>query len=75
MSQNLSKNAAYGLYSETLDQKGGDLTSPVWDAMSQMAQGKRSLSELPDVVKTWQDAGGKKAAEELAEAYEASGIE
>ena len=75
MSQNLSKNAAYGLYSETLDQKGGDLTSPVWDAMSQMAQGKRSISELPDVVKTWQDAGGTKAAEELAEAYEASGIE
>ena len=75
MAGNLSKNAAYGLYSATLDEKGGDLTSPVWDAMSQMAQGKRSISELPDVVSTWREDGGAKAAEELAAAYEASEIE
>ena len=75
MAGNLSKNAAYGLFSSTLDAKGGDLTSPVWDAMSQMAQGNRSISELPDVVETWRKDGGAQAAEELAAAYEASEIE
>ena len=75
MAEHLSTDASYGLYSETLDQKGGDLTSPVWDAMSQMAQGNRSISELPDVVATWREDGGAQAAEELAAAYEASGIE
>lgn len=74
MAENLSQNAAYGLFSPTLDEKGGDLTSPVWDAMSQMAQGNRSISELPDVVETWRKDGGAKAAEELAAAYEASEV-
>ena len=41
MAENLSQNAAYGLASPTLDEKGGDLTSPVLDAMSQIAQGNR----------------------------------
>ncbi|MCT1776278.1 extracellular solute-binding protein [Brachybacterium sp. p3-SID957] len=75
MSENLSRDMAEGLYSRTRDQKGGELEAPVWDAMSQMAQGLRPISELPDVVKTWRDSGGAEVAEELAEAYDAAGIE
>lgn len=74
LSENLSRDASEGLYSPTRDEKGGELESPVWDAMSQMAQGKRPISDLPDVVKTWRESGGAQVAEELAEAYAAADI-
>ncbi|MFC0673285.1 extracellular solute-binding protein [Brachybacterium hainanense] len=70
----LSKDDGYGLYSATRDQKAAEIETPVWDAMNEMVQGRRSLSEYPDVVATWRENGGARIAEELAEAHEASGL-
>jgi putative aldouronate transport system substrate-binding protein len=74
MSQNLSKDDSVGLFSSTKDQKAAELESPVWDAMNQMVMGRRSVSEYADVVTTWRENGGAQIAEELATAYENSGI-
>lgn len=68
----LSRDDSYGLYSTTRDQKASELESPVWDAMNQMVQGRRPVSEYSAVAKKWRDGGGAKIAEELAEAYDAA---
>jgi len=67
----LSHDDSYGLYSPTRDQRASELETPVWDAMNEMVQGRRSVSEYDDVVSTWREGGGAQIAEELAEAYEA----
>lgn len=68
----LSRDDSYGLFSSTRDQKGSEIETPVWDAMNEMVQGRRSVSEYADVVTTWREGGGKKIAEELSEAYDAA---
>lgn len=72
MAAALSRDDGYGLYSPTRDQKAAEIETPVWDAMSEMVQGRRSISEYPDVVAAWREGGGAAIAEELAEAHEAA---
>jgi putative aldouronate transport system substrate-binding protein len=63
---------AVGLLSETNSRKGADLNQIVADGISAIVFGRKELSEWPDVVADWKQAGGDQVAQELAEEYEAA---
>jgi putative aldouronate transport system substrate-binding protein len=61
-----------GLTSPTGSSKGAELNRIVADAISAIVFGRRELSEWPDVVAQWKQAGGDQVAEELAAEHAAA---
>jgi putative aldouronate transport system substrate-binding protein len=58
-----------GLYSDTQNDKGSQLSTLITDTENDIFFGRKPLSAWDDAVKQWRSLGGDKVAEELATAY------
>jgi putative aldouronate transport system substrate-binding protein len=67
-----TQDPSIGLASATLLQKGPSLTKAIQSAVTDVAQGRKSLSDWESAVKTWQSAGGAAAKKELSQAWQAA---
>lgn len=64
-------NPTTGLVSDTQAKSGAELTAFLTDQWSGVVQGRRPVSEWPDVAQEWRDRGGDTIREELQAASEA----
>jgi len=60
---------ALGLYSQTQSTKGATAATNLENAMADVVQGRRSLSEWDDIVKTWRTQAGDAMREDYEKAY------
>ena len=65
-------DASYGLYSDTQSKKQAQLTKTMTDLESQIAQGKKPVSDWAAGVQTWKSSGGDKIRTELEQALSAT---
>jgi putative aldouronate transport system substrate-binding protein len=65
-------NAADGLYSPTAASSGVMLAQRVDDGVSEIIRGLRPVSDLDQLVKEWQSAGGDKIRAEYQQALDSA---
>jgi putative aldouronate transport system substrate-binding protein len=68
----LTRDPTIGLFSDTSAGKGAALNKAITDAQSDIFQGRKSLSDWDDVVKTWRKNGGDTIRSEYEKAYAAA---
>lgn len=66
------KDATIGLASDTYSKSNATISTPLSDMISQVIQGRKSLKDWDDTVKTWRTAGGDAMANEYGQAYAAT---
>lgn len=65
-------NPVDGLYSETDNEKGGQIGGDINDVQDDIIQGRKPISAWAPAVQKWKKAGGDKIAEELYAAYKSA---
>ncbi|WP_166355707.1 extracellular solute-binding protein [Phytoactinopolyspora limicola] len=63
-------NPTAGLYSETEDRSGQAFNAPVSDAINEIIQGRRPITDWDQVIDTWRNSGGDDARGEYEVAFE-----